>query len=123
MLDTTTVNYALDKMADAYKAILPTGGQISEKYVTYVVTSEVLEACAALVLLVVCSVLTYVAVRLISKAKSEGAEIAGVIMAAIGGLGVIVAGLDSICKGKQAALAITNPEMFTVGHLISSIKR
>lgn len=40
-MDTTTVNYAIDKLTKGFQAIAPTVQNISEKYIQYVVSKEI----------------------------------------------------------------------------------
>lgn len=126
MIDTTTVNYALDKMADAYRAIAPTVGQISEKYVTYVVSKQVILAVSNLMGLIVC--LGAVALCLWAYARGERLNkepfvAFGIAGGVIFGVVSLFLGVGTLINGREAIVAILNPEMYAVEQVIRDIKK
>lgn len=136
MIDTTTVNYALDKMAEAYRAVAPTVGQISEKYVTYIMWQQIVPFIVACVVLILGLVSLGIGFKLISKTPTRkniwGEEVLndghpkfifGLVFSVTAAFLVIGGALGFFSWGQDVLLCYKNPEMFAVEHLIQSIKK
>ena len=116
MIDTTTVNYAIDKLTQEWGKVAPDIANVSDKYVNFIVTKEIIGAsmvCGFAVLFFLIAILFF-----ILGAKSHDFEELG-----FGG-GFICLILFGICtlfgtvEVYEAVLAYMNPEMFTIHQLI-----
>lgn len=121
MIDTTTVNYAISKLTAGWAAAAPHLQDVSEKYVRFIVTQAVITAATCLIVLLIGLVLTPLAFRRVKSWEEGGWGFSNVL--AITGVIVILIGLGiSINSGYRAAIAVMNPEMFTIQQAIESAK-
>lgn len=128
-MDTNTVNYAIDKLTQGFQAIAPTVQNISEKYVHYVVSKEILLFTMSLLCIPLVVALLVFGFKMRNKSGTLGSyrtdayeniSICSFVFSAI----MAIIGCVSIpINGYSAFLAYTNPEMFTIQQVIEQVKR
>lgn len=130
-MDTTTINFALGKMESAFAKVAPTITQITEKYIHYVVTKQILQLIIFVIILIAGIVLTRMSFKF-CKILNNGEynynekdtyEVKAIITGMFGGITLIVGIIGFMINGYSSALAITNPEMFTIEHTIDKFNR
>lgn len=119
-MDTTTVNFAINKLTEGWHAVAPAIQDVGEKYVRYVVFQQITRAVTATLVLIVAAILSYVSLR---KAVWDIMEANAWNVIAIVALVVAFgSGVAGVCYSHDAFLAVTNPEMFTIHSLIEAAK-
>ena len=119
MLDTTTINYTLDKLTNGIQQILPHAQNITADYVQYVVTREVIGFIISILLFIMSLVYIWVSYKYNENSETsceldsfmEFSKIASIILCVACVIGVL-------CWLSSATLAVINPEMFVVHQLI-----
>ncbi len=120
MLDTNSVNYALDKITQTWMNVAPQIQNISEEYVKFVVTKQVAS-------FIICFVMAIIGIPLLIKGINTGKKInyndGGWYVPVIIGIVLTVVGVGfGFLYGYEAILAITWPEMFTIHEIIAGGK-
>jgi hypothetical protein len=121
MIDTNTVNFAMNKLTFAIGSALPTVKNISAAYVHFVVSQQIVYWFGFLMGLLLTGIPWYFIYR---GAKKKGDFDSGVFIAGtfVLGFAFLLLIIGFICQTTNAALAISNPEMFTVHQIIENAK-
>jgi len=129
-MDTTTVNYGLNKMSsildssiskmsDMWIKVAPTIENVTDEYVKFVVMKEVLYPVCSLILI---AIFVFVAIECFTTTKDiEDITPSDVAKLIIGGVSCLISVISLImflCTFYSAILAFTCPEMFTIHQLI-----
>lgn len=118
-MDTTTVNFAINKLSEGWQKVAPTVMDVGDKYVQYVVMKELIGACISLGVFLILSVL---AIIVLKKAyKTRDSDIYGPVTMAVTAC-VLLSFVTLLTYTYSAALAYSNPEMFTIQELIEAAK-
>lgn len=119
-MDTNTVNFAINKMTAGWNAAVPTLVNMGEKFVKYTVMQEILHV----IISVVCMVLSFILFLIFFNGARKSKFTSDVY----GGGSVICAVLFvgalafTMVQGYEAALAYTNPEMFTIQKVMMNMQ-
>lgn len=116
-MDTTTVNYAIGKLSESWQSALPHLQNVGESYVQFIVAGAVLSFPFSLLAMGI----AIASFRFFMR-KTEEWEEGALIGIAFTFLCMVCCALFTVCAAYNAALALWNPEMFTVYHIISSCK-
>ena len=122
-MDTTTVDYAITKLNEAFAAIQPTAIELGTEYINYTVFKAVL---LPIITTVLCVVFIFVGLRLYGerqKAKNNehrsarGEEVKFEIGASVSVVIAVVLGAVTVGALWNMTLALYNPLMFTIDKL------
>jgi len=119
MIDTTTINYAMEKLNGVFEKVAPAAVDLSEKYVRFVVTRECITPVIGLVLLVVTAIVfkRYYSVEKFDS-DNESEMIPQMLLLIFSGAAILGGTIITLSSCSDAILAILNPEMFTIHQLI-----
>ena len=124
MIDTSTVNYALTKITEAYKVVAPSVKDISAKYVHYVITKQVLENCMQIFFTIISAVLAVKATQFAKKNWAEWSKRDAepllcllILFPACAATALLIVSLINLI---ETGLAISSPEIWTINHLIEA---
>jgi len=112
-MDTTTVNFAIGKMTEAWKGIAPSVENVSEKYIDFVV----MRACILpFITLPIGIILTIICVKITKKLMKSGLlgdhDVPLGVICGLSGTLAFACMCTSFIGGYDAILALTNPEKF-----------
>jgi MFS family permease len=117
VLDTTSINFGIAKLSQAWSNAAPHLQNLSDKYVKFVVAKAVLIPCVLFLPTIICIFLFCFFLKKLPD-WDEGA-IPGVLIFVVAVLGVTV---GFFVSGYDAALALWSPEMFTINSIIGAGK-
>ena len=116
IVDTLTIDYAINKLTQGYQAIAPNVHDISEKYVQFVVTQEVVGAVVfGAAWLILLGLLVFVSLR-------EFEDVEKGFLVLIFSVLILFATGFFLAQTYSAILAYNNPEMFTIDKVLSGNK-
>jgi hypothetical protein len=123
MLDTNSVNFAINKLSEGWQKVAPTIQDVGEKYVQYVVTKQVIWGAFGILGWLPFLVVAYLAYH--NRAALLENEREAIGPGAFSGVMFILAltlipGIGGFTEVMDAVLAITNPEMFTIHQIIEA---
>jgi hypothetical protein len=125
VIDTNTVNYAMNKITATIGAMAPTIQNVSESYVRFVVSQQI----AYLIGFVVTgflSLLIWLPIYKMAKKKENGYnnfdEAWFIVPTVCLSIVFIVCFIGAISQSIDTFLAVSNPEMFTINSLIENAK-
>lgn len=115
-MDTTTVNYAINKLSTAFTIIQPKLQGLTDQFIKYTVTSEILNFIVAILFTIICSIICYI---FTTKSIKDGWYSVQLVLPAIlsGVVGEILL-ISIIFEIPNIILAINYPEMFTIQKII-----
>lgn len=124
-MDSTTVNYAIEKLNEAFTKIAPTAVNLGEEFIAYTVFKAVI---SAIILPLLAITLGYIAFLLASKAleivkengeryRADQEAIPGVGAALTGAVAIVAAAL-SVGAIYDGILAVAYPLMYTIESLV-----
>lgn len=117
MIDTSTVNYTICKMTEAFAKVMPQIEGVTSQYVDYVVTKTV---CKVFVWLMICIVLA--AVTFFFCKKWNDWESIAPPFAVVAGIYTLVVAIITTCNIYFAVLAVKFPEMYVIHRLLNASK-
>ena len=117
MIDTTTVNYAIDKIATAWHGIAPQVNNISEKYIDYVVIQRILE----FPILLVMSMFSVILLKFFIN-KVDDWDLGAVVGIAVSACVFVLTLFGSFFSLYYMLLALWCPEMFAIHEFIKMAK-
>ena len=119
MIDTTTINYAMEKLEGAFHKVAPHAVDLSEKYVQFVVIKEVVPTAITL-LMFLAAVAVFKIYFDIEKISSheEAVFVPQIILTVVCAVAAFVGLLVTLIDGSGAIVALLNPEMFAIHQLI-----
>jgi len=120
-MDTTTVNYAIEKITLGWGKIAPQVSDVSGKYIHFVVMKTVAEFVIATLISVP---VFFVLKRIIKKGiKEDEINEPRYILPAIGlSFVFVIAAIISIFTLYNSILAVSCPEMYVIHNIINSTK-
>lgn len=126
-MDTTAVNYAINKISEGFQKVMPTLQNVSEKYVHYVVTKEIVEFISSIIFTAFMLIGSFIWYKKFKKNQDDNGDdmfsmifiILFIFFITFSLIGIIMV----FCNMESIWLAITNPEMFTIQKLIESAKK
>jgi hypothetical protein len=125
MIDTTMINYGMNKLSNAMSAAMPTIGNVSAAYVKFIVTQQIVYLAVAFLTALLCASIWSPIYRKANGKDKNGQDfdegyfvVASVILG--GGFSIAVALM--VYLFSDAVLAVTNPEMFTIQTIINAAK-
>jgi len=122
VIDTNTVNFAMNKLNGAFQAVLPTMTNVSAAYVKFVVMQQIVYVIGIFLGACLCAGI-FIPVYRHGKKENELDETQYFITLVITGIvGVAMLALF-IPFLVDMILAISNPEMFTVDKIIHAAQR
>jgi heme/copper-type cytochrome/quinol oxidase subunit 2 len=123
MIDTTTINFAFSKISEGWQKAAPTLQNVGEKYVRFIVTQQIICTAACALAL---GVFLFIFFRFKKAAKkwseADSLNPAHIFTIIIGGLIMIGLIAATIINGYEAAIAVSNPEMYTVQSVIDAAR-
>ena len=114
MIDTTTIKYAMSKLESTFNVIAPHAVDLSEKYIKYVVTKEVVSFLLIIIVTIFFMCLTKIFLKLRNEHGYNGYEIGLIFTTIISVIGII----STFISLYYASLALINPEMYVIHQLI-----
>lgn len=117
MINTTTINYALGKISEGWQKAAPTLQNVSEKYVRFQVTKAVL---FPIPFLIAAAIFFFLSKRLWKKKRESGYLSDWEIPAGLCSVAWVVCLIAFGFGVYDAALAISNPEMYTIQSVIDA---
>lgn len=120
-MDTTTVNYAINKLTEGWQKVAPQVADVTQKYVDFVVMKTVILPFIWVVVLVASIILLKkVTLKMVEKIDDEDIFIPFTVITAVTfGLGMLVGIGGILVDGYNAILALTCPEMFTIHQILN----
>ncbi len=118
MIDTTSINYVLEKMSHAWDAVTPALQGVTTEYVRYVVTRAVLDEASILVFMFVFGLLSFL---LYLEAKKKGRSLEdNPLMGGSAFLFLVFMGffIAAVVCATPTTLALTNPRMYAAQTLL-----
>jgi O-antigen/teichoic acid export membrane protein len=126
MIDTTTVNFAINKLSQAWQTAAPQIKNISEEFIKFTVIkaiSSFVFIFLGLIFVLIC----FIPVLKYGYGKDKdwynvdepGFMIPLILLCAAG----IILIIGTFCSGCDAVLALYCPEMFTIDQIISAAKK
>jgi amino acid transporter len=129
-MDTNTVNYAINKLSEGFQAIAPTVQNISEKYVHFIVTQQIILFSISFMCVPLVVIFMFLGFKFKSKSKtleneyrSDSHEVFSFISFVVAACLTIAGCISISITGYNALLAYTNPEMFTVQKIIDGARK
>ena len=123
MIDTTSINYALSKISEGWQNAAPAIQGVGEKYVRFVVTQQVISAIAWAIAL---GIYSLIFLKLKKQAKKwteeDSMNPAYPLVLLIGGMGLLALMGLTIDTTYDVAVAVLNPEMYTVQSVIDAAR-
>jgi len=120
MFDSTAINFGIQKMTEVWTKAAPTIQNVSEQYVKYVVTKEILSFCISVFILIIGLIILKVSLNI---GKKIGYDEPGFMIPIVASGMVILPGLIiSLVQTYCVLLAVTNPQMYVIDQIISSVK-
>lgn len=121
MIDTTSINYAINKVSEGWAKVAPTIQDVGEKYVRYAVTKQMITG-GGVILAMLLGLACSVALLVKGKKWVDEDAIAPIVVSALGAMVGCMIGICGVPEIRDAVLAYTNPEMFTVHQIIEAAK-
>ena len=113
-MDTTTVNYAIAKLNEAFQAIKPTAVELGSEYIEYIVLKATLTPIfTGIVFVIALGLLITSIIRVVKYDGGDGAF----AMMVVGGVASIFSGVITIVDSYYAILANIYPLMYTIEQL------
>jgi hypothetical protein len=128
MIDTTAINFGIQKLTQAFNAAAPQIQNVSAEYVKFVVAKAVILVPVLFVLSIFSSVVFYFAFKWgmvkdgYGDTKFSDCEPGPCLSAICSGITTVVLIIVLMCSVYDAALAIWCPEMYTVNQIIGAAK-
>lgn len=119
-MDTTTVNFAINKLTEGWQRVAPAMHDVGGDYVRYVVAVAIAWAVIIPLLTTAAWVLVVWCMRKLKDAGCYSDWPVGTFLAWVLAIALTVA--SAFCFA-DAVLALTNPKMFTVHQLIEAARR
>ena len=123
MVDTNTVNFAIDKIAAGFHKVAPQIEHVGEKYVIFVVAKTILETG---IYFLIIALLAYPYYRVIKSGYGEDCDwynadktefmLPFIILSAI----IPIAIICFFCCLYNTGLALVSPEMYTIHNILNS---
>lgn len=128
MIDTTAINFGIQKLTQAFNAAAPQIQNVSAEYVKFVVAKAVILVPVLFILSIVSSVVFYFAFKWgmvkdgCGNTKFSDCELEPCLTAGTSGITMVILFIVLICSVYDAALAIWYPEMYTINQIIGAAK-
>lgn len=127
MIDTNTVNYAMNKITATIGAMAPAIQNVSESYVRFIVSQQIAYLIGGVLALVFCALVILVLYKIAAKKTVNGYDnldegwfvIPTFILGVVGCISLIFV----LVQSMDVYLAVNNPEMFTVNQIIQQAKK
>lgn len=122
-MDTTTINYAMEKLVGGFETIAPFTKNITNEYVDFVVTVLVFKT----VVLTLSSIIAYILAKKFYKfgLRESGSfnddNVLSVVGVALCSIGCVITSIASIINLYCMILAIYNPKMYAIHNIISKL--
>ena len=117
MIDTTTVNYAIDKLTAGWQAAAPTIANVSEKYIHFIVIKTCVPQIVLLLIVILSGILCKKLIHKLNNFDGEYAEILA-MCCLITGIITVISTLIFTIELPNVVLAIACPEMFTIHQIL-----
>lgn len=116
-MDTTTVNFALDKLNAMWLKTAPSIGSFSEQYVRYIIGQEVIQF---LMFFIICSISCFLFLKTIRKVDFDigGQEKEMLLLVFSGVIGAITL-LVTIIQAYYTTIALLFPQMYAIQQLLN----
>ena len=121
MVDTNTVNFAIEKISAAISAAAPSIQSMGADYVSYTVQRQVVEFFECIFCMVL-SLLLWLPFYIKAKRDDDFNEPLFVVPSFIFGVLFFVGAMCFFCETGNTVLAIKNPKMFTITKTIENAK-
>ncbi len=112
-MDSTTVDYAIAKLNEAFAAIQPTAVDLGSQYIDYVVFKAVLTALALVILWPIALFVLYWSIKRMGEQEEEWLYPVVLVSA----FGVVICTIATPVNLYKMALALYSPLMFTIEKL------
>lgn len=130
MIDTATVNYTLDKLTKAYEKLAPSVGQVSEKYIQFILWRELTGFFVMMTFCLLCLLSLGVCLYLLKKSEDFNSRNEPTCVKGwVGTIGSIVSGVLFIFTFcilwsllPEFLIVYNNPEIYAIQEFIRSIR-
>ena len=113
MMDSTTVDYAINKLNEAFAAIQPTAVDLGSQYIDYIVFKAVLTALSLVILWPIAVFILYWGLKKMRDKEEEW--LIPVLM--VSGAGTLICTIATPINLYKMALALYSPLMYTIEKL------
>ena len=121
-MDTTTINYAINKIQSGVESMLPTVQGLTTEYIEFIVANQVMSSVISLGL-VLLSIIIFIPSLIViynDRDNQNVTPVVSTILICISAMMFFVTSIDSLVNIKPTYMAIKYPKMFVADKVIKA---